>query len=356
MALLSVKDQNLPTHVTVHGRLAASLALWYSGQNEHHYHLWHEVWPTQNDFWETMPIFIPKGLQEFLPPAATQLLKKQRSKLEKDWQDLRSYIPSITKELYTYTWLIVNTRTFYWEYPDLPHVHPRLPKRRAKLTADDCYCMCPFIDYFNHSDAGCNPQHDAKGYSVNADREYKAGEEVFITYGSHTNDFLLAEYGFILENNKHDSIPLDHLLLPLLDLDQINALKDDGYHGDYTLSPPNLSTNPETELPICYRTQAVLRLLVLDSRRYSAFVSGDDDGSRDQARVNKYLADVLIKYSREIINILEELEQVDLEENSIIEANSEDYHDRAVGQRDVLRKRWRQIRQIVNEAIATLTA
>jgi len=35
------------------------------------------------------------------------------------------------------------------------------------------------MDYFNHSDVGCDPESDSKGYSVTADREYKAGEEVF---------------------------------------------------------------------------------------------------------------------------------------------------------------------------------
>jgi hypothetical protein len=39
------------------------------------------------------------------------------------------------------------------------------------------------MDYFNHSDTGCDPQADSEGYSVTADREYKAGEEVFVSYG-----------------------------------------------------------------------------------------------------------------------------------------------------------------------------
>ena len=301
-----------------------------------------------------MPYFYPKALQDLMPNAATTLLTKQRSNLEKDWNDLRIHIPSITQELYTYTWLIVNTRTFYWDYPDLPNSHPRLPKRRAKLTADDCYCMCPFIDYFNHSDVGCDPQHDAKGYSVTADREYKAGDEVFVTYGSHTNDFLLVEYGFILDKNKHDSIPLDHLLLPLLDSDQVDALKEDGFYGNYTLSPSSSST--DTGLPICYRTQAVLRMLVLDSRRYSAFVSGDDDGSRDQARLNTYLADILTKCTRKIIEILEEVDQVDLGAKTGTDDKSDGKGKKSVveGQRDTLVKRWKQIRDIVNKAVEVL--
>jgi predicted DNA-binding protein len=87
--------------------------------------------------------------------------------------------------------------------------------------------------------------------------------------------------------------------------------------------------------------------LVLDSRRYSAFVSGDDDGARDQARLNKYLADVLTKYSREIVDTLEEVEDLDLGE--------ENEHELAEGQKETLMKRWKQIRSVVNKAIEALT-
>ncbi|OAG25717.1 SET domain-containing protein [Alternaria alternata] len=342
VALPSIHAFKLPENTTVHGKLAASLSLWYSGQEPHSYHLWQDVWPTQQDFKSTMPIHYPSSLQSLLPPACKTLLAKQRANLEKDWATHSTHLPpSITKSLYTYTWLIVNTRTFYWEYPDLPNAHPRLPKRRPKLTADDCYCMCPLIDYFNHSDNGCHPQHDSQGYSVTADRPYSAGEEVFVTYGPHTNDFLLVEYGFILDQNVHDSLPLDHVLAPLLDKQQVDALKEDGFYGNYTLFGAG------KEETVCYRTQAVLRLLVLDSRRYSAFVSGDDDGARDQARLNKYLADVLTKYSREIVDTLEEVEDLDLGE--------ENEHELAEGQKETLMKRWKQIRSVVNKAIEALT-
>ncbi|KAF1913516.1 hypothetical protein BDU57DRAFT_520429 [Ampelomyces quisqualis] len=301
-----------------------------------------------------MPLYYAKELQDLLPPAATVLLRNQRTKLEKDWNDLRTYISDVPKELFTYTWLIVNTRTFYWDYPDLLNSHPRLPKKRKLLTADDCYAMCPFMDYFNHSDIGCDPQADSKGYSFTADRNYKAGEEVFVSYGSHTNDFLLAEYGFILDTNQNDSIPLDHLLLPLLSKEQTDALKEDGFHGNYTLF---------TQDPIiCHRAQAVLRLIVLDNRRYSSFVGGDDDGSKEQARVNDYLAGILTKYSRRIIDILEELEQIETDRGVATSSSKGQFgaatmraqHLQRSKHKEVLLSRWKQIRELVNTAIGAL--
>jgi hypothetical protein len=212
------------------------------------------------------------------------------------------------------------------------------------------------MDYFNHSDIGCDPQADNKGYSVTADRDYKAGEEVFVSYGSHTNDFLLAEYGFILDTNQNDSIPLDHLLLLLLSKEQTDALKEDGFHGKYTL----FAKDPI----ICHRTQAVLRLLVLDNRRYSSFVGGDDDGSKDQARVNDYLTGILTKYSRQIIDILEELEQIETENSDTTNSNRRQSRAATIRaqnlprreHKEVLLRRWKQIRELVNTAIDGLRA
>lgn len=35
-----------------------------------------------------------------------------------------------------------------------------------------------------------------------------AGEELFLSYGALGNDFLLLDYGFIVENNPHDTCQL----------------------------------------------------------------------------------------------------------------------------------------------------
>lgn len=193
------------------------------------------------------------------------------------------------------------------------------------------------MDYFNHSDKkGCHPNADAKGYSVTADRAYKAGEEVYVSYGSHTNDFLLVEYGFILDTNGCDSLPLDHLILSQLSSEQVQVLKEDGFYGSYTLSP--------TDPPICHRTQAVVRLLTLPSRRYTSFVSGTDEGAGDQGKVNEYVIALLVKYERQIMEIMEEVEGLRTGE------------DVTMGQHDTLLRRWKQIRTIVKTGIDILSS
>jgi hypothetical protein len=194
------------------------------------------------------------------------------------------------------------------------------------------------MDYFNHSSYGCDPQNDAKGYSVTADRDYAAGEEVYVSYGAHTNDFLLVEYGFILETSSHDAVALDHLIVPHLAPEQVASLKEDGFYGEYTLSPGK--GEGEGEPTICHRTQAVLRLLTLPDRRYTAFVSGTDEGAGpDQAKVDRYLAGLLVKYERQI---MEEVEGIDVKSNGA-----------RADQKDVLLRRWKQIGDIVRGAVST---
>ncbi|KAF1958636.1 SET domain-containing protein [Byssothecium circinans] len=336
----SIQALQFPLKTTVHARIAAYLALIYD-KKTNQYRLWQDVWPSEEDFTTILPIHWPQAFQDLLPNAASDILTNQRAKLERDWLAVHSQFPSLTRKLFTYTWLIVSTRTFYWEYPDLPHASPRLPKKRAQLTADDCYAMCPFMDYFNHTDVGCDPKSDAKGYSVTADRDYKAGEEVYVSYGTHTNDFLLAEYGFILDTNECDSVPLDHLILPQLTSSQAQILKDDRFYGTYTLSPSTATTtDTSSTLPtICHRTQAVLRLLTLPERRYAAFINGSDEGLVDQPRVNDYLISLLTKYSRQIMEILEEVDGL-----------KSPYGE----QKDTLKRRWKQIDVIVKDAVKML--
>ncbi|KAF1995788.1 SET domain-containing protein [Amniculicola lignicola CBS 123094] len=363
----SVRSHKLPQNITVHGKLAAFLALEYESEASPH-RPWQDVWPSQEEFKTILPIHWSKKLQDLLPHASKALLFNQQSNLDKDWATITTALPSIPKSLFTYTWIIVNTRTFYWEYPDLPNNHPRLPKKRAMLTADDCYAMCPFMDYFNHTDVGCDPTNDAKGYKVTANRDYKAGEEIYVSYGTHTNDFLLVEYGFILDSNQSDALSLDHLILPLLSSEQVEILKEDGFHGKYTLSllPKSDSekAKKELEVQICHRTQTALRLLCLPNRRYAAFVSGTDDGSNEQGKINAYLLGLLKQYSRQVMDVLEEVEALTVGTDATngkrrsmrrkSKAGAQEAEDLNMGniikaeQKDILAMRWKQIRGIVN--------
>ena len=175
-----------------------------------------------------------------------------------------------------------------------------------------------------------------------------------MSYGPHTNDFLLVEYGFTLPNNSCNSLSLDHIILPLLSSNQAATLKQDGFYANYTLTPT---------MPIaCHRTQAALRLLNLPMRRYSAFVSGTDEGIVEQPKIDSYLLRLLEEYEREIMGMLELAEGLvvdDINSNGTVSrskrkhlASGEEVGMRVTSEhRDALVGRWLQIRDIVNTAI-----
>lgn len=179
-ALLTVNSipedfKNLHKDITVHGLLASFLA--FSGVKTSLYGLWKATWPSVQEFEESMPILWPVHLRKpldcngeptnameekpafLLPPAIggrwrhileffmpredEGLLAKQEKRMKADWKIVSKIFPNKTLEEYTYYWLVVNTRSFYFEVPGT-----------TKFAHEDRMVLCPFVDYFNHSDHG----------------------------------------------------------------------------------------------------------------------------------------------------------------------------------------------------------
>ncbi|TID26320.1 set domain-containing protein [Venturia nashicola] len=286
---------------SVHGTVAASLVLNH-GNSERVYKAWESVWPTVADL-QSMPFTWSSKQQDHLPPPVQVLLKHQRSKFDRDWLALDGRIPETLKDLYQYYWLIINTRCFYW-------THFKKAKEAARkgktLARDDCMALCPFADYLNHADEGCTFHYDTKGITVVCDRDYAAGEEVVVSYGTHSNDYLLVEYGFILAENKDDDTKLDHLILPMLTKSQTNLLEQHNYLGDYTLDRKG----------VCYRTQVALRSTFTTAKKMEQFLAGEWDGEKDNARVNAKRNSILEKFQGEIELKLAEF--VEMEDSAVV--------------------------------------
>ena len=158
-ALFSIESiprgfRSLHTGISVQGILASFLA---SGFADHHHDIlvWREMWPSMNEFRQTMPLLWPRILthsstrdSDGLPAAigieSSRLLDKQSRKLRKDWDVVKKVVPNVDYDKYVYNWLVVNTRSFYYEPPN-----ERKPKSR-----DDCMALCPLADCFNHADEG----------------------------------------------------------------------------------------------------------------------------------------------------------------------------------------------------------
>lgn len=146
------------------------------------YSLWFKTWPTRQDFEDSMPMLWPRSLggltwpdsddaadpavaasqSNFLPPCISglwnsiqkggvtrqyetehqDLVQQQGLRLGKAWNDVVSVIPDIDWKSFSYHWLILNTRSFYWVAPD----------QEAPEDRNDAMALLPFADYFNHSD------------------------------------------------------------------------------------------------------------------------------------------------------------------------------------------------------------
>ena len=72
--------------------------------------------------------------------------------------------------------------------------------------------MAPLLDMMNYK-PGVNTVNRTQNQSFfSAEKDYKEGEELFISYGEKPNYDLLFDYGFVIEENPFDyaiaSIPM----------------------------------------------------------------------------------------------------------------------------------------------------
>ena len=323
-----------PRRARAHCRVAADVAF---GDVERRHGPWRATWPTLLDFASGMPLLWPQSARErhghedvgqtlpggrghdtdsarlpppeevftVLPPTLTGrwatlpsevdpcspkvggesgggLLTAQISTFNSDVSAAQELLPGVdfssraVRERFTWAWCIVNTRCFYFS--------PRQAQASNVTTRDDdddeAMVLCPFIDLFNHAEAGCEVQHDAGGFTVRADRDYTRGEELCTCYGPHGNDTLFAEYGFLLpDSNQWDSVNIDGVVLASLTDSGGGArdlLRSRGYEGGYTLRPDG----------VCWRTEVAARAVVMESAEWGRFVDGvwaDDDDDEEGA-------------------------------------------------------------------------
>lgn len=225
-ALLSInsipKDfRILHNGISVHGLLASFLAFGGSGLDP--FRTWIQTWPSRFELKNSMPLLWSPGyrtqesshnleasmtdITRSFPPAIrgrwnsfsktwhaqdsssqymSGLLEQQKRKLHEDWDVISKIFPRKTLETFTYFWLLVNTRSFYYE----------LPQAKKLQTRNDRMVLCPFIDYFNHNHQGvsesrclklidakfqCDVAFNENGYTVTSDRVYGMS----LTYQSH---------------------------------------------------------------------------------------------------------------------------------------------------------------------------
>ncbi len=281
------------------------------------YALWRDSLPKMEDLQEAMPAMWEPELCQLLPPKAKTILLKQRYRIGQDWDAMTAANLDIPMGLYRYYWLLISTRTFYYTPPR---------RKTPPADSDECLAIVPYADYFNHSDAGCKVSYTRSQYSVMADRSYHEGEEVFVSYGAHSNDLLLTEYGFILEDNRWDEATLDDVIIPLFTEGQRETLTNEGYFANFHVDKEGA----------CYRTKVALRLLCMPLGQWRrGLAQGFDDGDKYQPILNGSLLSVF-NTSRDVVR--ERLEQISLLDVGL------------PSQRDTLKRRWGQIDKLLIDA------
>ncbi|PGG97312.1 hypothetical protein AJ79_09243 [Helicocarpus griseus UAMH5409] len=354
-AMLSIESvpsafrQKFPENIPLQGLLAAYLCC--TEESREKYALWRAVWPSREDFEEFLPILWPQNLRggssdsahscPSLPPSISgswntirkksmrrkytaehqSILLQQESRLDKAYQIVKKVFEDIDKDLYTYYWLIANTRSFYFVPAGVspPEDH------------NESMALCPFGDYFNHSaESGSKVTFNDEQYMFRTLRSYEKGEEIFTSYGNHSSDTLLAEYGFIPTENKWDALFLDDIVLKGLSSENIEDLSIDKYLGNYQIT----ASGP------CYRTEVVACMKYMNSDDWRSYILGYQPACFDQKKTNAIIAGWIREYIHEA--------EVAISRLTALQGSREFRGERRI---EVIVTRWKQIAELCKQAL-----
>jgi hypothetical protein len=333
-----------------------------------------------------------------LPVKTLKLLEAQAIRYHQDFEAAVSLIPSArdayqqthrrTEDSFKYAWCIVNTRCLYFDPPSpsapsgQQHTNPppaaekNPPTRNQSHDSNEFMVLCPLIDLFNHtssSTSACQVTHTTSGFTVTSPQQSAGAgnDELFVSYGPHSNDFLLVEYGFLLpgETNMHDTVNLDPVILPTLSMEQKSRLDAKGYLGAYTLFSPTANGG---EAGVCWRTEVVARIGKLSVGQWEGFVDGvlDEHGFGEgveamaKAAIEGWVAEIRVQAERstralqrigedqkEISRLFRDGEQANTTATATGEGNAdlkiiEGRTQIARRRYDLVLQRWRQILHI----------
>ncbi|KAM8739159.1 SET domain-containing protein 4 isoform 1-T4 [Acanthopagrus schlegelii] len=216
----------------------------------------------------TCPAYFTDDVVAVLPTGVRRRASEQREavgEIHSSHQDFfRSLQPILSQpveEVLTYealrwAWCSVNTRSVFMSHPS-----------NTFLPGQDVYALAPFLDLLNH-----RPDVQVKASFNDVTRCYEIRsvsgtlryQQAFINYGSHDNQRLMLEYGFVAACNPHSVVYVHtDLLTDVLrhdrSLDQkIKFLRENDFLQNLTVS----SEGPS------WRLMTALRLLSLPQTLY----------------------------------------------------------------------------------------
>ncbi|KAG7843300.1 hypothetical protein KL942_000396 [Ogataea angusta] len=235
------------------------------------------IWALQND-----PVF------DLLPISIKEHAKTQQEKFLRDYRTVQEFLSDVgldsanpvSQDDFLWAWVCCNSRCLYMELPEI------LEKK-----LEDNLTMVPFVDFINHApeDHCFVSISPTKGFQVTSGpRPYSGGDQIFFSYGAHSDEFLLCEYGFMLPSrcNPWNSVDITPYVLALLKAEQSEFLKEHNYYGEYTVMSDQIS----------FRTEIALATLqVKDLSKILAIISGMSEGGAYKKNTDLLIKKILNK-------------------------------------------------------------
>ncbi|XP_041645235.1 SET domain-containing protein 4 isoform X2 [Cheilinus undulatus] len=216
----------------------------------------------------TCPVYFTEDVMAVLPDSVRRRAVEQREAVreihalnQEFFRSLQPILSQPVEEMLTYeamrwAWCSVNTRSVFMSHPSSPF-----------LSGQDVYALAPFLDLLNHRpDIQVEASYNDKTrcYEIRSISGTLKYQQAFINYGSHDNQRLMLEYGFVASGNPHSVVYVDtDLLCDVLrgdrSLDQkIKFLMENNFLHNLTVS----SEGPS------WRLMTALRLLSLPQNLY----------------------------------------------------------------------------------------
>ncbi|EDO16572.1 hypothetical protein Kpol_1064p54 [Vanderwaltozyma polyspora DSM 70294] len=298
------------------------LPVWSDNKIKSDWSPFFDVWPSKADLksiptvWKLSNDSNHRSLLEVLPSCSRHHLDRIAKLVLKDWNIIKNVIENWIQELpgtfeidkifedYLHIYFIINSRCLYCEVP---------------TKSDDIFSnftLVPYVDFINHTDevgVHCYPQvmkSNINGSGIGefcvrvGERSYKIHEEqILFNYGAHSNDFLLNEYGFVLNENQWNYIDItEDIETLLLTIDGAKEfLQEHDYWGDYTINTDEIS----------YRTLVAISLYCTkDYRRVKLFMDGLISEDFFLPKIKAFLVEFLNSKLKSFRTIISELESM----------------------------------------------
>lgn len=128
---------------------------------------------------------------------------------------------ALDDDLFRWAFSAVNTRCVCLMKRD-PHDGSAL-----SAECDSNVALVPFLDMLNHS-ASCNVEtrfnEQTNAFEILSGEALSRGEQVFISYGPHSNHTLLMDYGFVIPNNPQNTFCFDGAVQHWIDTERCDQL------------------------------------------------------------------------------------------------------------------------------------